>query len=461
MNANSAYQTIRGAGAKGFIVAGCVLAALALGILIPRDVLSPKMFLALAGGVVVLLLILRGNAAAWGALYLVSIASFAVGYRSLYIGPTSFVVPAELIAWVLAVVILAQNALARKPSLFPVPKSILFLVVWCFAAFFWTPNILQRWDAALAMVKLWILALPVFYVTLNLITRLAQVQTILKLLMPVALVMSVLGIVEFVVPGVARLFPWFFDLQIAVLDTQQGFVRSYMSFWGNPIGVIIVGWGVMAALDELLHGQFLKWKILALVTMGLGLVMVYFAGQRATWLSLAIGLPLLMFLSGKRASLLLFFLPALTLLPDNFWLRFYSALPFSQSFRSDTSILSRIDRYELAISEFQRNPLFGVGLGGDLAHNEFLAFAAHAGLFAALAFVVFLVQLLVRLWRTYAHAASPQVKRFSRLFLALFVTFLVDLNFHPALGVAPVAAPYWFMLALAWQVTNLGAGSET
>jgi hypothetical protein len=42
-------------------------------------------------------------------------------------------------------------------------------------------------------------------------------------------------------------FPWFFNLELAFRDTQQGFVRSLMSFWGSPSGVIIVGWGILAA----------------------------------------------------------------------------------------------------------------------------------------------------------------------------------------------------------------------
>lgn len=445
------------------VVAVCALSAAGMGVLISLDLLGPKLLIAAAGGLGVLLFVLRGSKAAWTALYLIAIASFAVGHRSLYIGQATFFVPSELIAWVLAGAILVQNILDRTGSPFPLPKALLFLVGWCALSVFWTPNILQNWDASLAMVKLWILALPVFYVTLQVVTRISQIQTIMRLLILVAIYMSILGIVEFALPGIAGRFPWLFNLQLALLDTQQGFTRSYLTFWGSPIGVIIVGWGVMAAIDELFHGADTRWKVLGVAALILGLITIYDAGQRATWLAMIVGVGAWMLLSGKRAALVLLFLPMLSFLPATFWGRFTSAIPFSPNFGSDTSVLSRLHRYQTAISETLRNPLLGVGLRAELAHNEFLAFASHVGLPAMFAFVIFLAQLIVRLWSSYVGSASPLSKRYSRLFVALFTTWLVDLNFHPALGVAPVAAPYWFMLALAWQLPNLawGASVET
>jgi O-Antigen ligase len=442
------------------VAALCALAAAGFGILIPMGILGPKLLIAFAGGLGILLFVLRGNREAWGALYLIAIAGFAVGHRSLYIGQATFFVPSEIIAWILAGAILVQSILERTRSLFPLPKAILFLVGWCALSVFWTPNILGNWDDALAMVKLWILALPVFYVTLNVITRVAQVQTILRLLILAALYMSVLGIVEFGFPGIAGKFPWLFNLQLALLDTQEGFTRSYLSFWGNPIGVIIIGWGVLAAVDELFHGARGYWKAVAFAALILGLITVYIAGQRATWLSMIVGMSIMMLLSGKRAGILLLLAPVLTFLPAAFWRRFTSALPFSPDFGADTSILSRLHRYQTALSETSSNPLLGVGLRAELAHNEFLAFASHVGLPAMFAFIIFLVQLFARLSKGYRESASPLFKRCSRLFVALFATWLIDLNFHPALGVAPVAAPYWFMLALAWQLPNLAVAAS-
>src|SRR4051812_3395654 len=90
--ANEFTRARANAGAQALIVAGCILAALALGILIPRELISPKILVALAGGVVMLLLLVRGNVATWGTLYLLAVASFALGYRSVYIGSSSFVV---------------------------------------------------------------------------------------------------------------------------------------------------------------------------------------------------------------------------------------------------------------------------------------------------------------------------------------------------------------------------------
>jgi O-antigen ligase len=392
----------------------------------------------------------------------VAIASFGVGHRSIYVGQKSFFVPSELIAWALAIVLLGQNALAGRASSVSVPKSIVFLVVWCLGALVWTPNVLVRWDPVLAMIKLWILALPVFYATANLITRLEQFKTVFRILILVALYMSVMDITEVMLPGIAAHFPWFFNLEFAFRDTQQGFVRSLMSFWGSPSGVIIIGWGILAAADEIFHGQEFLWKLLAIGTIALGTVAVYLAGQRDTWGTLAIALPIFVVLSDKRSAVvLLFCVPIIaSFLPTNFWRRVSSALPFSSGFRADTDNLKRLHLYESALEKVKSNPLLGAGYSDDLVHNEFLAFAAHVGLPAAIAFIAFLAELLIRLWQTYTRPSLRGSKRYGRVFLALFITWMFDLNLHPVLGHPHLAAPYWFMLALAWQLSNLALDSS-
>jgi hypothetical protein len=463
---NIAFQAIRNRNAKWLLIAICILAMFGLNTIIPAEILTTKVLVALCAASMVLLLLWNGKTEL---LYLVAIATFAVGHRSIYVGQKSFFVPSELIAWALALVLLGQSVFAGRASFVSLPKSILFLVMWCLAALVWTPNVLARWDPVLAMIKLWILALPVFYATANLITRLEQFRTIFRILILVALYMSVLEIVEFTLPGIAAHFPWFFNLKLALRDTQQGFVRSYMTFWGNPSGVIIVGWGLLAAVDEVFHGKNFLWKIFAIGTIALGIVTVYYAGQRATWLGLATALLVFVVLSDKRSAvLLLICAPVITFfLSKNFWLRFFSSLPFSSGFRVDTSIIDRLHRYKIALVKVKNNPLLGAGFSDDLVHNEFLSFAAHVGLPAAVAFITFLAQLLVRLWRTYTLPFLSAFKRYSRLFLVLFITWLFDLNVHPVLGVPPLAAPYWFMLALAWQLPNLAlksgplAGSST
>lgn len=454
---NTSSQAIRHRTAKWLLVAFCGLVALGLTIT-PAEILTTKILVTLCAGLLVLLLLWRGKTET---LYLVAIASFAVGYRSVYVGQKSFFVPSELIAWMLALALLGQNARASRATFSALPKSILFLVAWCLAALAWTADALVHWDPVLAMIKLWILALPVFYATSRLIARLEQFQTIFRILILVSLYMSILAIVEFELPQIAEHFPWLFNMKLAVLDTQQGFVRSYMSFWGHPSGVIIVGWGMLAAVDEALHGKELRWKLLALGTIAVSIAVVYHAGQRTTWVGLTIALFVFVILSGNRWAVLFWLgLPVIgAFLPASFWRRSFSSLPFSSEFDVDTSNLKRLDRYKSALETVRENPLLGSGFGENLVHNEFLSFAAHAGLPAALAFIVFLAHLLVRLWRAYTLSILPAYRRYGRLFLALFITWLFDLNLHPVLGVPPLAAPYWFMLALAWQFSGLALGS--
>lgn len=448
---------------RWFIVAVFLAVAAVMGPLIAVGVLEPKSLIVVLAGVSVGLFIVRSSDRALQGAYFLAIVAFAVGHRSLYVGISTFFVPAELIAWALFFLLIARSAVERRWLGGKLPWSLVFLVAWCLLGLTWTPDLIPGWDTAFSMLKLWVFALPAFVLTGGLIREVDHLKRILKTLILVALYISAMAIVEFSLPGVTKNFPWFFNAKLALIQTEQGFARSGFSFWGNPIAVIIIGWGMVTAFDELITGRSRIWKIIALAALATGVVALYISGQRASWISVPLGLAVLAFLSPKRrlgiGVLVALIAPAI-FLPASFWLRFTSILPSSSSYVVDSSLLGRLDRYRVAIDETLRYPLTGVGFDGSLVHNEFLAFAAHVGLPAMVAFIILLSTMGLRLVGLYRHPPSPEIRRFAALFLAMFVSWLVDLNFHPALGVAPITVPYWFMLSLGWYLPSLKSNDQ-
>lgn len=441
---------------KLFVILGGATLAFLLGALVGTERLQLKGLVVVMGAMAVLPLVLLGGQDILRMVYLFAIASFGLGHRSVYVGQYSFFVPAELAAWLVCVVIIIRMLLERELPNIRLPKALLFLFIWCIFGLLTTPELALNYDAAFNMFKLWVVAVPIFIITAVLVTRMELVKQAINLVVLAALSMSILAIVEYWLPGVARTFPWLYDLRLENVETIEGFRRSYFTFWGNSIGVIVVGWGMLAAFDQILNGKSGVWRFTAAATLALGFLALYSSGQRASWIAVPAGLCVLAVLSGKSKALamVLVFIP-MFLVPDSFWNRVEALVPGTTYFENDTSVGWRTERYQWALEQIAGHPLFGIGLGGGLTHNEFLAFAVRIGLPAMIAFIALIGSVFWKMWQASKNAISAADRRITALFLALMMTWLIDLNSHPVLGVAPIAVPYWFMIALAWRIPRL------
>lgn len=382
-----------------------------------------------------------------------AVLSFALGHRSVYVGQWSFFIPSELLFWTLFLLFLSRAALYHRVLLPRIPSSVLVLFLWCLVGIARTPNVLSNWDGTLAWAKQWIVALPIFYVVGALITNRNHIQQAKILLGTVGVYIGALAVVERFVPQVIQALPGFFHAQRSLIITQDGFARSMYTFWGNPIGVILVNWAALILLHTALYAVNERVRWLTIAGTAVCALALYISGQRAGWLSFGVGVIVLGLTSGLRGlALVIVLIPFIFLLPAKGWVRAETVLP-GQLTLSDTSLTWRINRWTEALQTIVKHPLLGAGLRGGLVHNEFLSFAARIGLPALIAFVVLLVDIYRRLLHLFWKSHNGEQRRAAQLFLILAATWLVDLNTHPALSHLPVTIPYWFLIALAWRAS--------
>jgi len=447
--------------------ASLLLATLGVGALIGSGLLSIKSIVLIVAGWLMAILFSRADDDQLRVGLFAVVLLFAVGHRSIYVGRWTFFVPSELVLWLLFILLLGRAALEHRLPAAPVPRSLLLLTAWCLLALFLTPRVLSRWDDVLSQSKLWLIGLPVFLVTSSLITTPRHLQQSTRLLILVSLYMSVLAVVDFFFPTVTALLPAFFNPAHRVFVTRD-FVRSALAFWGSPTGIILVNWGILIALSELAHTKQHVWRVVSIATIAFGLLTVYIVGQRATWIALPIGMSLLALLTRNRSHLMMAILvPALLSvlsLPEAFWSRFQSVLsifPGRFATVADTSLQQHIDRALWALEALREHPLFGLGYGGWLVHNEFLAFGAYLGLPALLAFAWLFVTVIRRLIRLRRQTHSVEgTRHHTDVFLALAAVWFIDLCSQPVLGTPTKAIAFWFVLSLAWQIPNIAWGAH-
>lgn len=446
--------------------AALLLIALGVGALIGSDRLSIEHIVMIVAGWWIAVWLSRPGENRLRVTLYAAVLLFALGHRSIYVGRWSFFVPSELIFWLMFLLLLRRTSLDHRPPTARVPRSLLFLTAWSLLGLAIAPSLLSRWDDVLSQSKLWLVGLPVFLVTSSLITKPRHVRHSTRLLIIVSLYMSVLAVVDYFLPAVTALVPAFFNPARRVFVTQD-FVRSALAFWGSPTGVILINWGILVALGELAHVQEHLWRRLAAATVVFGSITVYLVGQRATWIALPLGVFLLTLLSRNRSHLVVaIVIPAvlsILSLPETFWSRFMSVLsvfPGRFSPVTDTSLQQHIDRALWALDAVRAHPLFGLGYGGWLVHNEFLAFGAYLGLPALLAFTSLFITVVGRLVQ-FRRQLSPthEPRRYTDLFLALAAVWFIDLSTQPVLGTPTKAIAFWFVLSMAWQIPNVDWGA--
>lgn len=450
----------------GMFWTALLLTAMGVGVLIGSDSLSVKHIVVIVAGWWIAIWLSRpGENRLRVALY-AAVLLFAMGHRSIYVGRWTFFVPSELIFWLMFLLLLGRISLDHRLPSARVPRSLLFLTAWSLLALVLAPSLLSRWDDVLSQSKLWLVGLPVFLVTSSLITKPRHVRHIARLLILVSLYMSILAVVDYFLPAVTALLPAFFNPARRVFVTRD-LVRSALAFWGSPTGVILINWGILIALSELAHAQEHSWRRLSAATVVFGSVTVYIVGQRATWIALPLGVSLLALLTRNRSHLVVaIVMPALLSilsLPEAFWSRFMSVLsvfPGRFSPVADTSLQQHIDRALWALDTLRAHPLFGLGYGGWLVHNEFLAFGAYLGLPALLAFASLFITVVGRLVQ-FRRQSSPthEPRRYADLFLALTAVWFIDLSTQPVLGTPTKAIAFWFVLSMAWQIPNVDWGA--
>jgi O-antigen ligase len=294
----------------------------------------------------------------------------------------------------------------------------------------------------------------------QLITTKEHLQTVLTILMIVSLVMSVLGIVEYQFPGVETSWPWLFTGH--ALDTQEGFHRAAFSFFGYPAAATFVAWGMVISYDRFFNRRDRLQQVFATVVFLLGGWAVYISGQRSSWLGVGLALTVLSIPFGIRGvGVVVMVWGAITQFSRVFWNRVDTVTVYLQrGIVQDTSTEQRINRASWAWDTIFEKPLIGGGYGHWLAHNVFLEIGSTIGVIPALAFMVFIAQLLFRIIGTISRGASVEQRRYGWLFLSLTVLWILQMSVETIFQTPPFAAAHWAMMAVAWNLRDICAGTS-
>jgi O-antigen ligase len=311
-----------------------------------------------------------------------------------------------------------------------------------------------RWDDVLSWTLPLVLGVPIFWVTSRLVKDINRIEIINRLFLAVAAFMSVCEIVEYFLPGIASLFPWFFHP--LPLITTDGFVRGTFSFWGYPAGASVVVFGLLIAYDNIIRTKENGLRVISLFIFALGVVAVYVSGTRSAWIGLGLGLLLLSFSNLLKGTVpMLVMLVASTILPPVFFARTETVVAALNGNYMDSSLVSRVNRWNWSIGIIRSNPLWGIGYGHWLSHNIFLEIGSTIGLIPAVLFLIFILQLVFHIIRVALNGPTPDARRYGWLFLAFALNWIVELNVETVFQTPPLAVAFWPIFALSWYLPDL------
>jgi O-antigen ligase len=185
-------------------------------------------------------------------------------------------------------------------------------------------------------------------------------------------------------------------------------------------------------------------------------VAVYVSGTRSAWLGLGLAL-LLLSLSNKLKGMvsLSVLLAASTILPPIFFARATTIVDAVSGNVFDTSLISRLDRWKWGINAILSNPIWGVGYGHWLVHNIFLEIGSTIGIIPAIAFLIFVIQLVMRIARVALNRKAPEARRYGWLFLAFAITWIIQLNVEAVFQTTALAVAFWPSMALGWYLSDM------
>lgn len=447
---------------RWFIVSSVIGLASVVGFLVARETITDKIGVTFVAATGVFYVLLQGKRAYW-ALLCIGVATITLGHHGIYTDNKTYLVPLEIILFALCAILLFAGITGGKPLDVKMPIALVFLTIWGVLHALATLVSEQDTfgDTVIAWVTTFVIGFPAFYVVGKIVKEEWQVTQILKIMMVVGAVMSVLGIIEYYFPSIAGLLPGLFTKASYV--AQDGFVRAEFSFWGYPAAASVITWGMFIAFDQFSNATTLASSLITSAIIVVDGIAVFISGQRSSWIALPVGFVILNLNIKKRVVLITgaMLVIVIAILPSDFWNRMATLTSVVVKGQVvDTSTQSRLDRWQIGIDEILQNPLTGGGYTGGLVHDAVLEIGSHIGLIPAIVFVLFLIQLIMRIIRCLV-LPMPDAKRYGLLFMALAVPWLIQMAIETDLQTPPFAAAQWVFLALAWFLPDIFRAQST
>lgn len=381
------------------------------------------------------------------------VLTLALGYRTLQLTPDWTVTPAEVLLWFLLICIMVQRRMVSSARLtFPIWLWLL-VPFWVLA---WWPLIsgAMPWDRMLAECRNFVLLIPLMIVTPVVLQRERYWRYLLLAFFLASSGIALMGMVEYWLPEVAKLFPAFIGkAQIGLTD--EGFARANFSFWGGPPATFICVLAFPVAI--ILATWWRSWTTRTLIILGsvFQILAIYIGGYRSIWLILVIQVTVVCLLRLRRQGAvvallcIIFAVGGYELVPRTTE-RVMSGVSILRGHPIDSSGYTRQVRALGAFKEALDAP-FGSGWSSaGWVHSDFLQVAVNLGLAAGLVFLGGYIFTMVRLGRRVLAGRREKGEQ-SDLGLALMVSMIAVGGILAMEGVSvlpQLVLPVWFVWAL-------------
>lgn len=383
------------------------------------------------------------------------IASFAVGWRQLWITSNLKVHPTEALIWLLFGILLARRLVHRQPVPWLVPSSVVGLLLLSGVAAVTASDHGIPLDVILAELKALLVLVPILYVTGEMVQNVRQYQGAILAMALTALYVAILGLTEYFTPSVVAPLRGFFAAQGTIVS-QQGFVRADFTFFGGAISSVYLSVVLFPAVGGAVAQKQTASRLAMLaggVLCGLG---VYLSGNRGPLFGVALALLIYTLLNWKHGWLLLASVVVLQMAPPTFF-RNVAAVYDQRSFL-DTSVQSRENLLRAGLKLVENSPVWGNGLGASgWVHNDLIQIAADAGVPALLLFLFWYSGQMRQLYGAIRLQAPAWAggRGCAAGVLAGLGAGLVNLGSETILVLPHLIIPLWFLLAIAGQLSKL------
>lgn len=381
--------------------------------------------------------------------YVMWIMLMALGYRTAEISRFIRIHPLTLFITALFLILLINKITHNREGIrFFIPRPLLLFCLLVLWGFFLAWSAGTSLEAALMLMINFMLLLPIFVVTRQIVRAQADWRLVISSFFGVGVLIALMGLIEIIFPDIVNVLPGFVSQAgISGLD-QFGFGRAGFSFFGSPVATFICALALPFAF--ILHRWYTQPISHVLITGGVVLLLlgIYFGGYRSMWLTTG-AVVLTMFLFSRnlaRLSLVvLLTVGVYALTPEAGQERFLSLVSAAEGDFQDGSTLKRFERAEDTAAIFFQYPL-GQGLfTARWTHSDILQIAADMGVMGLVIFAFWFLDTLFRLVRLYWRTKHL-------LDLALIGAMLVTMSvliFQTVTVLAQLVVPFWFVWALA------------
>jgi O-antigen ligase len=304
-----------------------------------------------------------------------------------------------------------------------------------------------------------------------------DVQALKDILIPLVLYFIVLnsvrdyrGIIWVLVATIVPLpymFRVFYSQLTSVLhwhysDVYRNVSGTFMELGSNEIAAFYAGYTPML-IALVIFIKNTKFRIFVSLFIILNLYSLMYSFSRGSWLSFLIAISVMTFVANKKTFitiLLIFILSSgaiFSMMPVSVQERFSTIFVESEDQR-DESAESRFVLWDIAMGEFIKSPIIGIGFhvfhrvnpyGGKDTHNYFVKILTEQGIVGLSVLLLILYRGAKISFKLYRIATEPLFKAIGIGMMGVISAFLVGNMFGDRMSHYPLIAYFWAYLALA------------